>query len=1314
MTGQPTSKPTCPSCGAEVPPDAPRGYCLKCLFALGTAEPESLATESPSQLSTLNSQPTPLRSFGDYELLEEIARGGMGIIYKARQKSLGRIVAVKMLLFGGQSGKDQAQRFRAEAAAAASLQHPNIVAIHEVNAHEGQPFFVMDFIEGQNLARLSAECEVRNMEWLRRAARCVKIVAEAIHYAHERGILHRDLKPSNVLIDPFDQPRVTDFGLAKRLHHDSELTLSGQVLGSPNYMPPEQAAAKRGLVGRRSDVYSLGAILYHLLTGRPPFVGETLTDTLQDVVNNEPVSPRLLNPSVPRDLETLCLKCLEKEPARRYQTAQALADDLDRFLKAEPIRARRIGPTAKLWRWGRRKPALAGLGAATLVLLLVVAVGSPIAAWRISQAREGEQVQLKRAESTLARLEIERADQLLASGDAPRGLAYLARLLRQHPDNRVVAERLMSALSLANFSLPTLALQHDPPLQQFSPNLTNAGTSLGQLIHGGSVTAGNFSPDGQRVLTASEDGTARVWDSRTGQLVCPPLRHQAAVVHAQFSPDGQQVLTASLDRTARLWNAETGQPVLPAFANKGSVVFAEFSRDGSKVVTASEDKMVRIWNAVTGHLVCPPMTNEGSVGFATFSGDGSRVLAVIHTAPDTGVARVWDASSGVERAVVSTLFNIPNLPPYEQLSEDGKRIFSMRAETGFGCQVWDISGQPVPVMRLPHQAKVNSICLSARGDLVATASHDNTARVWDARTGEPISRPLEHDHWVTGVHFSADGQRLVTASRDRTARVWNVHTGALLTEPLRHESPLALARLSPDGQRVLTVSEENTAWIWDVRGGQPVTMRFPHGGQVSHARFSRDGGRIVTASLDGTARVWGARTGKPVSVFQAQGKQTFCAEFSPDGQRIAASGDDGVQVWDLVTGQHVGERFDSSSLLSRVHFSSDGRRIAVVSRSPLVPILDVLTGRRLVEFEHPPLVFGVAFSPDDRSLATASLDYTARIWDSRTGQPITDPLQHDDYVFWVEFSPDGQRIVTASRDRTARVWDAQTGRLLATLVHADSLYSYHSVQFSPDGWRVATAAGTAAQVWDARTSQPITPPIMHHGQVYSVRFSPDGQRIVTACYDGTARVWEAASGLPLSEPLRHTAPVLYTEFSPDGTRILTASRDQTARVWDLPQASIPVPAWLPELAEAVAGQRMDARDMSSAVPVAELFKLRQRLSELSGPGHYERWAQWFLASNLTRTLSPGSPVTVPEIVQRLIEENTLESLRQAVWLAPTNALALARLASTVAAPRSQETSKATAESEALSRRAVDLSPNDPEVLRVRSEVRGRIDNSQKP
>ncbi|MGH7970596.1 MAG: WD40 repeat domain-containing serine/threonine protein kinase, partial [Limisphaerales bacterium] len=429
-------------------------------------------------------------------MLEEIARGGMGVVYKARQKSLDRIVAVKVLLFGGHAGKGLAQRFRTEAAAAASLQHPNIVAIHEVNAHEGQPFFVMDFVDGQSLARLNSECEVRNAEWLRRAVRYVKTVAEAIQYAHERGILHRDLKPSNVLIDPFDQPRVTDFGLAKRLHHDSELTLSGQVLGSPNYMPPEQAAAKHGLVGRRSDVYSLGAILYHLLTGRPPFVGETLTDTLQEVLNTEPLSPRLLNPSVPRDLETLCLKCLEKEPARRYQTAQALAEDLERFLRDEPIQARPVGPAEKVWRWCRRNPALASLGASLVVVFTLGFTGTLWQSRKAMNSARAETEQRRLAEQNLYDSDIRLAQHAWDDGD----LGLTRGLLQAH-----------------------LPHPGEPDRRGFEWyyfwNLCRGDQLMTLPGHRQAVTCVAFSPDGKRLATGSVGDAVQIWDCATGTIV---------------------------------------------------------------------------------------------------------------------------------------------------------------------------------------------------------------------------------------------------------------------------------------------------------------------------------------------------------------------------------------------------------------------------------------------------------------------------------------------------------------------------------------------------------------------------------------------------------------------------------------------------------------------------------------------------------------------------------------------------------------------------------------------------------------------------
>ena len=355
---------TCPKCGASFSGGALAGLCPNCVGRLAfVLEPDADPAATPGAPQPLGAK---LRYFGDYELFGEIARGGMGVVYKARQVSLNRIVAVKMILAGKLASAADVARFRAEAEAAANLRHPNIVAIHEVGEQDGQHYFSMDYVEGESLAQLISDFGFRTSDF-ERAAQYVKTIAEAIHYAHQQGTLHRDLKPSNVLIDDTDQPRITDFGLAKRVKHDSDLTVSGQILGTPNFMSPEQAGGKRGGAGPQSDVYSLGAILYFLLTGKPPFAGETVHETLAGLLNSEPATPRSLNRDVPRDLETICLKCLEKEPRSRYASAKELADDLDRFLQDRPILARPIGKIEWVWRRCRRHPVVAALVVGLLV-----------------------------------------------------------------------------------------------------------------------------------------------------------------------------------------------------------------------------------------------------------------------------------------------------------------------------------------------------------------------------------------------------------------------------------------------------------------------------------------------------------------------------------------------------------------------------------------------------------------------------------------------------------------------------------------------------------------------------------------------------------------------------------------------------------------------------------------------------------------------------------------------------------------------------------------------------------------------------------
>ncbi len=344
-----STRPTCPQCGGRIPEDAPAGLCPRCVVQIARG--------------------SRLRYFGDYELLGELGRGGMGVVFHAWQISLNRAVAVKVLVLGRLSSKEAVRRFHLEAEAAAQLQHPNIVAIHEIGEHEGQHFFSMDYIEGPSLAALVEKGPLAP----ERAARYVRIIAEAVEYAHQRGVVHRDLKPSNILIDASDQPHVTDFGLAKRLNEAADLTLSGQLLGSPGYMPPEQASAKRGKAGVTSDVYSLGAVLYHLLTGRAPFVGDDVNETVGKVLHEPPEPPRELNPEIPRDLESICLKCLQKDPQLRYEAASALAEDLARWQMGLPVSTRPLSLPARLWCWRGRRPA--PTDTAALVISSVVFFG---------------------------------------------------------------------------------------------------------------------------------------------------------------------------------------------------------------------------------------------------------------------------------------------------------------------------------------------------------------------------------------------------------------------------------------------------------------------------------------------------------------------------------------------------------------------------------------------------------------------------------------------------------------------------------------------------------------------------------------------------------------------------------------------------------------------------------------------------------------------------------------------------------------------------------------------------------------------------
>ena len=1045
--------------------------------------------------------------FGEFELIEEIATGGMGIVFKARHKKLGRIVALKTIRPGAlPPGADAIQRFRIEAEAVARLDHPHIVPIYEMGEHAGFPYISLKLIGGGDLERHVS----RIRKDPRATARLMSEVARAVHYAHLRGILHRDLKPSNILLDLKDEPHVTDFGLARRVEDDSGLTQTGVILGTPSYMAPEQVAGHRGQVTTAADVYGLGAVLYKLLTGRPPFQAASVYDTLRQVREQEPVPPATRDSHVDADLAAVCLKCLEKSPGRRYASAEAMADDLDRWLAGEPIVARPIGKVRRAWRWCARNRIVAGLSASVGALLVAVAVIATVSAIRqhtLAKAAQSSEAVAKAAAKSdhearlladaraqevrwrLVRMNVENGNRIIDQGDITGSLPWFAEALRLDRDN------------------PTAAMTHRLRLG----TVLNQSPVLERIFaHSGTVIWASFDHTGRRLATASADHTARVWDVATGAAVTPPLAHDGPVNWVEFQTDGTRIVTASGDGTVRIWNADDGRPAGGRWLTHASpVCVARFSPDGRRVVSAGFDGTVWLWDADQGTPLGAVQRLGTELFCLAFGPDGRKVAM---GASDSN-GSLWRVTDG------------------------GLRL----------------------IAKLRHKGTVRDVAFSPDGTRLLTASHDGTARIWDAQTGAPVSADLKHTHWIFHAEFSADGGRIVTASHDRTARVWNARTGRPITPalgPMGHSVAVRDACFSPDGGRIATAGLDGMARVWDASSGEALSPLLHHGGSLQRVRFTPDGTGVLTVGSDSTARLWNLTTVGSSAVAVELGGGANQAVFDPSGKRFAtACGDGTARVWDAATGQPVTPVMSHHRGALRVAFRLDGRMLATGGFDSTARVWDAQTGLALTPpLVHKDTVTWVAFSPDGSRLATASADGTARIWDVATGRPAAPPLNHGNEVRQIVYSADGRMLASASKDGTARIWDAATGSPLMSPLRHDTQVS--CVAFHPNGRVLLTACSDgiiverAAHQWEIATGRPKGPPLKHGDGVMWAAYSPDGNRVATASEDMTARIWDAATGAPVTPPLHHRHQVSSVDFSPDGRRLATCALDGTARVWD--------------------------------------------------------------------------------------------------------------------------------------------------------------------
>jgi eukaryotic-like serine/threonine-protein kinase len=999
-----------------------------------------------------------------FRLIRELGEGGMGQVWLAEQIApVVRPVALK-LIKAGMYDATVVQRFQAERQSVAIMDHPAIAKVFDAGATpQGQPYFVMEYVPGLPITEYCDQHKLRIRERLELFIQA----CEGVQHAHQKTIIHRDLKPANILVIEVDGkavPRIIDFGLAKAMSSPTDQpmhTRFGQFIGTPGYMSPERVDPKIQDVDTRTDVYSLGVILYELLTGLQPFEIKkhqrpSLEEWLRQLREEEPSRPsskvgadrqtltvtagtRATQPkqlvSVLRgDLDWITLKALERDRERRYGTPAELAADLRRYLNHEPIVARPTSAAYQIRRLIRRHRIAAGfIGMVTL--LSIVASGAALIAFHKQHEAEFQATQALQAQSRLLTLA---AAQRLKDGDVAGAQGIILEVLTN----------------------PRFAAVRTPAANSVFQEIRAADVQLVVLSgHGDIVLSGTYSPDGTRIVTASSDKTARIWDARTGAQLAVLSGHAGSVYNAAYSPEGTHIVTASTDKTARIWDARTGVQLAVLSGHGDDVNSAVYSSDGTRIVTASSDETARIWDARTGAQLVVLSGHGDTVYSAAFSPDGTHIV----TASDDKTARVWDARTGAQLAVLSG-----------------------------------------------HGDRVDFADYSPDGTRIVSASSDKTARIWDARTGAQLLVLSGHGSLVYSAAYSPDSTSIVTASLDKTARIWDARTGVQLVVLSGHGSFVYSGAYSPDGTHIVTASNDKTGRVWDARMGAQLAALSGHGSLVFSAGYSPDGARIVTASSDKTARVWDARTGAQLALLSGHGDTVYSAAFSPDGTRIVtASADKTARTWDALTGAQLGTLSGHAGRVYSAAYSPDGARIVTASFDKTARIWDAHTGAQLAALSgHGDYLYSAAYSRDGARIVTASGDKTARIWDARSGAQLAVLSGHGDAVYSAAYSPDGTRIVTASVDRSARVWDARTGAQLAVLSgHGDSVISAF---YSPDGTRIVTASGDkTARIWDARTATQLAALTGSDSYVYSATYSPDGTRIVTASFDKTARIWDA-------------------------------------------------------------------------------------------------------------------------------------------------------------------------------------------------------------
>ncbi|MCA9211806.1 MAG: protein kinase [Planctomycetales bacterium] len=1026
-----------------------------------------------------------VRSIGDYELLKEIARGGMGVVYKARQIKLNRLVALKMILAGQLASQDDVRRFRTEAEAAARLEHPGIVQIYEVGEQSGQHYFSMRFVDGISLAEKVANGPLAAQE----AAQLTIKIADAVAYAHERNVIHRDLKPANILLDQQGDPHITDFGLAKLVGDDSRLTATGQILGTPSYMSPEQASGDLKAEQRATDIYSIGAILYTLLTGRPPFQAANALDTILQVIEQEPIAPRLLDPAIPKDLETICLKCLAKSISHRYQSVRELQDELKRFAAGESIRARPISAPARVWRWCKRKPILASLSAVTVVSLVL---GTIVSTYFARQSHKS----------------------LMAEGTARAAAEWNA-----YANSIGVATRQIESQRLANI---------DSVLDECRSELRNwEWMHLKQqrynvhTIHAHDIPVRSicFSPDGSRLVSGAstvktdglgDTGEVKVWDVVTGENTQTLESQHYSIWNVESVAFGANkiVAVAACNGQIMVWNTETGEQSPTVLTGRRYVSFSQNENHLTYVSSETqpnENSTIKIWDwSSKQELQSFPVPARRNLIVAA-SPDGKKVA----TQCDDGTLRIWSAKTGDELLTI-------DIGKYVDVrlafSLDSQRI-AMVSTDSWALNVWHAtSGKPILAddgQTPMRQNECNCIKFSPDGNMLAMAggspNEPGEIIIRDASNGRDLTRIIGHNDLITDIAFSPNGRLIGSASRDGTIKIWDLSTPAPVS---------TVKALANNGDKLA---------------------------------FAPGGNRVAVASRDSMVQVWDFDTGNLVRTMHGSFPGIQSLTFNAQGNYLAGGGDH-IELWNLESGHSI-HVFQEPEIFRSDDLIFAGEMLVAIPYSRIATAWHGKNGKRLPQIDlrnHQV----IACSPTD-SLIASKVDGSPIIdvWNFATGQK-TQPLRgHTESVWQVKFSSDGSRIVSQSESEM-KVWAVATGQEIFSTrgTWGNVLFSSDARQvlnFGPQ--RI-----TLSNVDDAQETQHAPKPTYEIGQVaaspdlrwYAISSAHEKEATQVV------HVWNTNSGEESAAIHLPVSSSIVMKFNGDGSRLIVGDDTGTITLWE--------------------------------------------------------------------------------------------------------------------------------------------------------------------